>query len=149
SVIPGPSAARSPESITPVVRTKISNVGSARLAAMDSGLAPTVRPGMTLPQIQRFEEVVALVVDDDEGREVYHLDAPDRFHAELGIFDALDFFDAVLRKVCGRAADRGEIEAAVLFAGLAHARRAIALGEHHQRAAGGLEFGDERIHAAG
>src|SRR5262249_58580084 len=42
------------------------------------------------PQIQVLEEVVAFVVDDDEGREIDHFDAPDRFHAELGIFDAFD-----------------------------------------------------------
>ena len=29
------------------------------------------------------EEVVALVVDDDESREVFDLDSPDRFHAEF------------------------------------------------------------------
>src|SRR5690606_10782463 len=31
------------------------------------------------------EEVVALVVDDDEGREVLDLDLPHRFHAQLGV----------------------------------------------------------------
>src|SRR5262249_56606313 len=37
------------------------------------------------PQIQILEEVVALVVDDDKGRKIDHFNAPDRFHAELGI----------------------------------------------------------------
>src|SRR5271156_389934 len=73
----------------------------------------------SLPQIQVLEKVVALVVDDDEGGEIDHFDTPDRFHAELGIFDALDFLDAMLGEVCRRPADRGEIEAAVLLAGLA------------------------------
>src|SRR6202007_3467060 len=63
------------------------------------------------PQVQILEEVVAFVVDDDEGREVDYFDAPDRFHAELGIFDHLDLLDAVLGEVGRRAADRGEIEA--------------------------------------
>src|SRR6516165_1335288 len=36
-----------------------------------------------LPQIQRLEEVIPLVVDDDECREVLHLDAPDCLHAEF------------------------------------------------------------------
>src|SRR3954469_2537658 len=87
------------------------------------------------PQIQFLEEVVALVVDDDEGREIHHLDAPDRFHAEFGIFHHLDLLDAVLGEVRRRAADRAEIEAAVLLAGLAHGDRAVALGHHHHRAA--------------
>src|SRR5262249_61455292 len=80
------------------------------------------------PQVQVLEEVVAFVVDDDEGREIDHFDAPDRFHAEFGIFDAFDLLDAMFRKIGRGAADRGEIEAAVLFASLAHRRRAIAFG---------------------
>src|SRR3954471_13027621 len=87
------------------------------------------------PEIEFLEEVVALVVDDDEGRKILDLDAPDRFHAELGIFHHLDLLDAVLGKVGRGTADRAEIEAAVLLAGLAHRHRAVALGHHHHRAA--------------
>src|SRR5712664_424658 len=58
------------------------------------------------PQIQFLEEVVALVVDDDEGREIHDFDAPDRLHAKLGIFHGLDLLDAVLGEVGGDAADR-------------------------------------------
>src|SRR6266478_6096573 len=79
------------------------------------------------PQIQFLEEVVAFVVDHDEGGEILDLDAPDRFHAELGIFHHLDLLDAVLGKVRRSSADRAEIEAAVLLAGLAHRDRAVAL----------------------
>src|SRR6266436_5600334 len=99
-----------------------------------------------LSQIQFLEEVVALVVDDDEGREIHHLDPPDRFHAEFGIFHHLDLLDAVLSEVRGRPADRAEIEAAVLLAGLAHHGRAVALRQHHHRSARGLELVDEGIH---
>src|SRR5712672_4177086 len=84
--------------------------------------------GACSSQIQFLEEVVALVVDHDEGREILHLDAPDRLHAELGIFHGLDLLDAMLGEVRRRAADRGEIEAAVLLTGLAHRARAVALG---------------------
>src|SRR6478735_4320304 len=86
---------------------------------------------LSLPQIQFLEEVVALVVDDAEGREILDLDAPDRLHAEFGIFHHLDLLDAVLGKVRRRTADRAEIEAAVLLAGLAHRDRAIAFRHHH------------------
>src|SRR6478672_12334276 len=99
-----------------------------------------------LPQIQFLEEIVALVVDDDEGREIHHLDAPDRFHPEFGIFHYLDLLDAVLGKVSRRPSNRAEIKAAMLLAGLAHARGAVALRQHHHRATGGLELVDERIH---
>src|SRR6185369_15707750 len=101
---------------------------------------------LSLPQIQFLEEVVALVVDDDEGRKILDLDAPDRFHAEFGIFDDLDLLDAVLGEVCRRTADRAEIETAVLLAGLAHRDRAVALGHHHHRSTRRLELVDEGIH---
>src|SRR5215470_2157881 len=52
----------------------------------------------------------------------------------------------MLREVRRRAADGGEIEAAVLLAGLAYRRRAVALGQHDHRAAGGLEVVHEGIH---
>src|SRR6267142_2715513 len=98
------------------------------------------------PQIQFLEEIIALVVDDDEGREILDLDAPDRFHAEFGIFHHLDLLDAVLGEVGRRTADRAEIKAAVLLAGLAHRDRAITLRHHHHRAARRLELVDEGIH---
>src|SRR3954447_21154430 len=43
-----------------------------------------------------LEEVVALVVNDDERREVLDLDLPDGLHAELLVLDDLDLLDAVL-----------------------------------------------------
>src|SRR6185312_17298348 len=92
------------------------------------------------PQIQFLEEVVALVVDDDEGREILDLDAPDRLHAEFGIFHHLDLLDAVFGKVGRGTADRAEIEPAMRPAGFAHRHRTVALGDHYQRAAGGLEL---------
>src|SRR5262249_38600560 len=102
-----------------------------------------------LPQIQLLEEIVALVVDDDEGGEILHLDPPDRLHAELGIFENLDLLDAMLGEVRRGAANGGEVEPAVLLAGLAHLRGAVALGHRAHRAAGGLEIVDEGIHPAG
>src|SRR3954464_129627 len=95
--------------------------------------------GACSSQIQFLEEVVALVVDHDEGRKILHLDPPARLHAEFRIPHGLDLLDAMLGEVRGGAADRGEIEAAIFVAGLAHRRRAVALGQHHHGAAGGLE----------
>jgi hypothetical protein len=37
-----------------------------------------------------FKEVVALVVNEDEGGEVLDLNFPNGFHSEFGIFHALD-----------------------------------------------------------
>src|SRR5580704_10820014 len=47
------------------------------------------------------EEVVALVVDDDEGREVDHVDLPHGLHAELGEREHVDLADAVLGEARG------------------------------------------------
>ena len=48
------------------------------------------------PRLELLEEVVALVVYEDEGGEVFHGDFPDGFHAQLGVFHALDRFDGAL-----------------------------------------------------
>src|SRR5689334_5245965 len=45
------------------------------------------------------------------------------------------------------AADRSEIEAAVLLARLGDGRRSVSLREHHHAAARGLERIDVRVHA--
>src|SRR5215475_9354366 len=63
------------------------------------------------------EEVIALVVDHDECREVPYLDPPDRFHAKLRVLQDLDLGDAVLCQPGRRAADRAEVEPAELLAG--------------------------------
>src|SRR5690606_13820867 len=97
----------------------------------------------------RGEEVVALVVDDDERGGVLDLDLPDRLHAELGVLDDLDTLDAVLREPGGRAADRAEVEAAVGAAGVGDLLAAVALREHDEGPAGGLELVDVGVHPAG
>src|SRR5271168_3321144 len=101
----------------------------AQLAQNGRRIQRLASPRAQSAEVQLLEKVVSLVVDDDEGREVFDLDAPDRLHAELGIFEHLDAPDAVLREPCGGAADRAEIEAAVAGASLAHFARAVALGE--------------------
>src|SRR5262249_61338565 len=62
------------------------------------------------------EKVVSLVVDDDERREVAHLDLPDRLHPEFGVLEYLDLRDAVLGQPGRRPADAAEVEAAVALA---------------------------------
>ncbi len=95
------------------------------------------------------EEVVALVVDDDEGREVVHLDLPHGLHAELGILEYLDLGDAVLGEHGCGSADRPEVEAAVRGAGVGDGPGAVALCQHHQRAAVLLEQVDVGVHTPG
>src|SRR5262249_21826651 len=40
-----------------------------------------------------LEEVVALVVEHDEGGEIAHIDFPDRLHAQLGVLEDLGLGD--------------------------------------------------------
>src|SRR3954463_10417390 len=95
------------DTITPSLLKSIPSFRSSNHSTITPSL--TIPPDGPLPQIQFLEEVIALVVDDDEGREIHHLDAPDRFHAEFGIFHHLDLLDAVLGEVCRSPADRAEI----------------------------------------
>ena len=37
------------------------------------------------PQIQLLKKIIPLVINHDEGGEVFDVDFPDRFHAEFGI----------------------------------------------------------------
>src|SRR5215470_13147342 len=106
-------------------------------------------PARTAPSRERREEIVSLVVDNDKGREINNFDAPDRLHSELGIFDDLDLLDTVLRKARRRAADRAEIEPAVLAAGSANLWAAIALRQSDETSAGRHEGIDIAVQAPG
>ena len=64
---------------------------------------------------QLFEEIIAFIVYQDEGREVFDFDFPDSLHAEFGIFHALDGLDVVLREDCSRTTDRTEVETTILL----------------------------------
>src|SRR5262249_36657237 len=77
------------------------------------------------------EEIIALVIDEDERREILHLDFPHRLHAEFGIFEHLDLLDVLFREDGGRAPDAAEIEAAVLLARVRYLRAAVAFCQHH------------------
>ena len=65
-----------------------------------------------------FEEVVAFVVDEDEGGKVFDFDFPHSFHAEFRILDDFHGFDVILRKKRRRSAHRSEIKPTVLLAGV-------------------------------
>ena len=52
-----------------------------------------------------FEEIVTLVVYQDECREVFYFDLPDRFHAQFGIFHTFDALDVILGQDSSRATD--------------------------------------------
>src|SRR6266487_6661300 len=95
------------------------------------------------------EKVVSLVVDDDERREVAHLDLPDRLHPEFGVLEYLNLGDAVLRQPRRRPAYRAEVEAAISLACPGNGGGAVPLGQHDQRSTRSLELLDVGVHPPG
>ena len=49
----------------------------------------------SVPRFQLGEEIVALIVYEDEGREVFYPDFPHSLHANLWEFHTLDALDRV------------------------------------------------------
>ena len=70
-----------------------------------------------------LEEVVALVIDDDECREVHDVDLPHGLHAEFRILQHLHLLDAVLRQDRRRPANGPQVEAPVRLARVGHLGR--------------------------
>lgn len=99
--------------------------------------------------VEGGEEVVAFVVDEDEGGEVFDGDFPNGFHAEFGEGDDFLGADVVLGEECGGAAGGAEVEAAVFFAGVGDLLGSVSFGEHDHGSAVGLEEVDVSVHAAG
>ena len=71
------------------------------------------------------EKIVAFVIDDDEGREVFYADFADSFHTEFFEIDHFDRFYAVLSQNGCRSTDRSQIESAMLFAGISDVDRTV------------------------
>jgi len=86
-----------------------------------------------------LEEVVTLVVNEDECREVFHMDLPDSLHSEFRVLHALDALDVVLREDRSRASDRAEIESAVFLASICNLLASVTLCKHDHAAAVALE----------
>ena len=93
------------------------------------------------------EEVVALVVNEQEGREVLHLDLPDGLHAQLGVLQTLHLLDVLLRQHRRRTADAAQVEASVLLAGVRHLLAAVSLRQRDHAAAELHERVQIRVHA--
>ena len=79
-----------------------------------------------------LKEVVALIINEDECREVLYAYLPDSFHSKLRILYAFDALDVAGREVCSRSADRTEIESSVLLASVGYYLCAVTLGNHYQ-----------------
>ena len=65
------------------------------------------------PFRQLAVKVLAFVIDNNEGREVFHVNAPNGLHAEVFVFQHLDVLDTVFGQPGGGSADGAEVESAV------------------------------------
>ena len=101
------------------------------------------------PRLELLEEVVALVVYEDECREVLYGNLPDSLHAELRILYALDALDGTLRENGSYTTDSTEVETTMLLAGLCHDVATVALGNHDQAGAMILELVNVWVHTIG
>ena len=97
---------------------------------------------------ESVEEVIALVIYEDKGGEVFDPDFPDRFHSEFGIFEKLYLLDGVLCQNGCRTSDAAEVETSVLLAGVRDGLRAVPLRDHNHGAAVFLEEIHIGIHTA-
>ena len=94
------------------------------------------------------EEVVALVVHDDERREVLNIYLAYGFHTQFREIDNLYALDALLGEDCCRTAYRTQIETAMLAACVGNFLRTVTLGNHNHRTALALEEVYVRVHTA-
>jgi len=83
------------------------------------------------PRLQLLEEVVALVIYEDECREVLYGNLPDSLHTELWILYALDALDRALRENGSYTTDGTEIETTMLLAGVCNNLTTVTLGNHY------------------
>ena len=70
------------------------------------------------PRLQLLEEVVALIIYEDECREVLYGNLPDSLHTELRVLYALDALDRTLRENGSYTTDSTEVETTMLLASL-------------------------------
>ena len=96
-----------------------------------------------------LKEVVAFVIDEDEGGEVFHFDLPDRFHAEFGEVDHFLALDVFFGKEGGGSPGGAKVESAMLLASVGDHLGAVAFGEHDHGGAVLLKEIDVGIHAPG
>ena len=106
------------------------------------------RLALAAERLNLLEEVVALVIYEDEGGEVFYFNLPYGFHAEFGELYALNALDIVLRQDGGGTTNGTEVETAVLLASVGDGLRAVALGEHYHGATVALEEVNVGVHTS-
>ena len=70
------------------------------------------------PGFELLEEVVALIIDKDEGGEVFNSNLPDSLHTQFGIFNTLNALDAALRENGSYTTNSAAVATTVLLASI-------------------------------
>ena len=96
-----------------------------------------------------LEEIIALIVDEDEGGEILDFNLPDSLHTEFGILEEFYLLDRILSEDGSGATDRTEVETAMLKASVSDLLRAVALSYHNHSTTCGLELIDVWVHTTG
>src|SRR4051812_17225474 len=96
-----------------ITSSQVSGMMETRMAAIIGQSSLTDRTVVDL-----LEEIVALVIDEDEGGEILDGDFPDGSHAEFGKCDDLLRPDVILGEKRRRATRGAEVEATVFLAGI-------------------------------
>ncbi|MNC60419.1 hypothetical protein D3C75_1102960 [compost metagenome] len=99
------------------------------------GLSVLLHASRTLGGVYFLEEVVALVIDQNKGWEIFDFDFPDGFHSQLCVFDTIQALDTLLRQYSRRAADTAKIEPAMFMTGVGHLLASVAFCQHHHASA--------------
>ena len=101
------------------------------------------------PRLQLLEEVVALVIYEDECREVLYGNLPDSLHTELWVLYALNALDRTLRENGSYTTDSTEVETTMLLASLCNNIATVTLGNHYKASAMILELIYVWVHTVG
>ena len=101
------------------------------------------------PRLQLLEEVVALIIYEDECREVLYGNLPDSLHTELWVLYALNALDRTLRENGSYTTDSTEVETTMLLASLCNNIATVTLGNHYKASAMILELIYVWVHTVG
>ena len=70
------------------------------------------------PWFESLEEIVALIINEDECREILNFNLPYSLHTQLGVFYAFDALDRALLEHCSYTSDGTEVETTMLLTSL-------------------------------
>mmetsp|Transcript_13912 Transcript_13912/g.29698 ORF Transcript_13912/g.29698 Transcript_13912/m.29698 type:complete len:690 (-) Transcript_13912:273-2342(-) len=96
-----------------------------------------------------FEKVISLIIHNNKCWKVLHVNLPYCLHPVLFVIQNFHVFNTVLCQDCCGATNAAQVKSTILFAGICHLTRSIALGKSYERSSILHEFIDIGIHSPG